>query len=97
VVTNYATCDVVSGFHSKVDENCALLASYAASSGNSLSTFRVFKGQESGFFTLEDGTDWLSRSVSKELPLLVAKLGRTGQFSSMCDVILHGTRVLYTV
>jgi hypothetical protein len=55
---------LISGFRSKVDENCALLAYWAASSGNSSSTFRVFKGQETGFFTLEDGTDWLYRNVS---------------------------------
>jgi len=31
---------VTSGFHREVDENCALLCHYAASSGNSLPTFR---------------------------------------------------------
>jgi hypothetical protein len=31
---------VVSGFRHEVDENCALLGYYAASSGNSLPTFR---------------------------------------------------------
>ena len=31
---------VVSGFRREVDENCVLLGCYAASSGNSLSTFR---------------------------------------------------------
>jgi len=47
-------------------ENCVLLGCYAASSGNSLTTFRdnlsgpIFKGQES------------TRNVCKELPLLAA-------------------------
>jgi len=31
---------VISGFHHKVDENCALLGYYAASSGNFLPTFQ---------------------------------------------------------
>jgi hypothetical protein len=31
---------VISSFHRKVDENCALLGYYAASSGNVLPTFR---------------------------------------------------------
>jgi hypothetical protein len=31
---------VISGFRRQVDENCALLGYYAASSGNSLLTFR---------------------------------------------------------
>ena len=31
---------MIAGFHPEVDENCALLGSYAASSGNSLPTFR---------------------------------------------------------
>ena len=31
---------VTSGFRREVDENCALLGCYAASSGNSLPTFR---------------------------------------------------------
>jgi hypothetical protein len=45
---------VISGFCSKVDENCALLGNFAASSGNSLPLFldilsvpsSSFKGQE---------------------------------------------------
>jgi len=51
---------VISGFHLDVNENCALLGYYAASSGNSLPTF-----QDS--LTLEDGTDRLSRIFGKEL------------------------------
>jgi len=34
------TCCLVSGFHSKVDDICALLGNYAACSGKSLPTFR---------------------------------------------------------
>jgi hypothetical protein len=43
---------MVSGFRREVDDNCALLGYYAASSGNFLPTFRnnlsfpVFKGQK---------------------------------------------------
>jgi len=59
---------VISGFCLEVEENCAFLGSYAASSGNSLLmswdnlsvpsskvSLSLFKHQE--FFTLEDGTD----------------------------------------
>jgi hypothetical protein len=35
-----------------------------------------------GFFTLEDGTDRLSRNDDKELPLLAAKEHRRTQFST---------------
>jgi hypothetical protein len=51
---------VISGFRRKVDENCALLGYYAASSGNSLPKFRdnllgpTFQGR---FYTLEDEAD----------------------------------------
>jgi hypothetical protein len=57
---------VSSGFSREVDENSVLLGYYAASSGNSLSTFR---DNLSGP-TLEDGTYMLSRNVGKELQLL---------------------------
>ena len=53
-------------FRREVDENCALLGYYEASSGNSLPTFR---DNLSGP-TLEDGTDMLSRKFGKELQLL---------------------------
>jgi len=43
------TC-MISGFRQEVDENCAILGYYAASSGNSLPTFWVFE-----FLTLEKG------------------------------------------
>jgi len=36
----YETRFVITGFRREVDENCALLGYYAASSGNSLTTFR---------------------------------------------------------
>ena len=66
---NRSIGSVLSSFHREVDENCALLGYYAASSGNSLPTFRdnlsVF-----GFLVLEEGTDMLSRNVGKELPFL---------------------------
>jgi len=48
---------------------------YAASSGNSLPTFRdKLSVPSSGFkiLIIENGTDRLSRSVGKELPLLAA-------------------------
>jgi len=49
--------------------NCALLVHYAASSGNSLPTFRDNLSAPSSRFK---GTDRLSRNVCKELPLLAA-------------------------
>jgi len=39
VVDKKVPC-LISGFHREVDGNCALLVYYAASSGNSLPTFR---------------------------------------------------------
>jgi len=71
---------VISGFRCEVDENCALLGHYAASSGNSLPTFRDILlvlpsrvktnllGLE--YLTPKDGTDRLSRNVGKEISLL---------------------------
>jgi hypothetical protein len=62
---------VISGFRRETDENCALLDCYAASSGNSLPTFRDNLSISSlGFLTLEDETDRLSRNFGKGLPLL---------------------------
>jgi len=52
----------VSSFHCKVDEICALLDYYAASSGNSLPTFRDNLSVLSSRLK-KDGTDTLSRSV----------------------------------
>ena len=70
---------VMSGFRSEAAENCALLCCYAPSSGNFLPTFRDnISFRSSGFKNLfgfmrrEDGTDRLSRNVSKESPLLAA-------------------------
>jgi hypothetical protein len=72
---------VISGFHRDVDEICAVLGCYAASSGNLLPTFRdnvsvpssrVKKSNEAAsldFLTLKDGTDMLSRNVGKRLSL----------------------------
>jgi len=61
------------------NEYGALLGYYAASSGNFLPTFRdnlsvPFAGFKSPrrFLSPEDGTDRLSRNVSKKLPLLAA-------------------------
>jgi len=48
-------------------ENCALLGNYAASCGNTLSTFK-----DSLSVPFEDRTDRLFRNVGKELPLLAA-------------------------
>jgi hypothetical protein len=48
---------MISGFHREVDEKCALLGYYAASSDYFLPTFR------------EDGNDWLSRNVGTKLLL----------------------------
>jgi hypothetical protein len=58
---------VISGFSRDTDETCPLLEHYAASCGNNLPTFRD-KVSAIDFFTLEDGTDTLSRNVGKVLP-----------------------------
>jgi hypothetical protein len=64
---------MISGLHCNVDDICALLGYYTASSGNCLPTFpdnvsvpfsRVKKSK-----TLEDGTNTLPRNVSKQLLL----------------------------
>jgi len=70
----YLLC-VISGFHLEVDENCALLGYDAASSGNSLPTFRddlLVPSSRVKSKNLKDGTDKLFRNVGKELPLLAA-------------------------
>jgi hypothetical protein len=62
---------VISGFRREVGvcENCALLGYYAASSGNSLPTFRnnplVPSSRVIGFLTLNDWVDRLSRNYGK--------------------------------
>jgi len=67
---------MISGFRREVDKNCAPLGYYVTSSGNSLPTLRdnlsVHFSRVGGLFTFEDGTDYLSRNVGKELPLLAA-------------------------
>jgi hypothetical protein len=65
---------LISDYHRKVDEKCALLGHYAASSSISLATFRDnLSVLSSRFFldllTREDGNDGLSRNVGKALPL----------------------------
>jgi len=75
---NWFIVRVILGFRREAPENCALLGYYAASSGNFLLTFRVNLSVSSsglknfGFLNPEDGTDRLSRNVSKKLPLLAA-------------------------
>jgi hypothetical protein len=60
---------VISGFRREVYENCALLGYYAASSGNSLPTFRnnplVPSSRVIGFLTLDDWIDRLSRNYGR--------------------------------
>jgi hypothetical protein len=63
---------LISGFRRDVDEICALLGYYAASNGNPLPTFRdvsvpFSRVKKSKKFTLEYGTDTLSRNVGKQL------------------------------
>jgi hypothetical protein len=64
---------VISGLSREVDETCALLGYYAASSGNSLPMFRTtYRSYLQGtiIFTLENRTDRLSQNVGKKLSLL---------------------------
>jgi hypothetical protein len=75
---------MTSGFRLDADEICPLLGYNAASSGNSLQTFRdnvsvpsskvknSKKGTFLDFLALENGTDTLSRNVGKGLPLNAA-------------------------
>jgi hypothetical protein len=61
---------VISGFRRKVDENCALLGYYAASSENSLPTFRdnfIFKEK-----SLKIGPIGCPQNVGEESQLLGA-------------------------
>jgi hypothetical protein len=60
----------------KILDNCVLLGYYAASSYKSLATFRdnlmgPLKMGPIGLI-LENGANWLSRNVGKELPLPAA-------------------------
>jgi hypothetical protein len=64
-----------------VNENCAFLGYYAASSGNFLLTFwdnlsvhlQGSRIKELFFSIPYDGTGGLSRNIDKKLPLLVAQ------------------------
>ena len=62
--TKHSACEI-SRFHREVAENYNFLDCYPACSGNPLRTFRE---KISVIFTLQDGTDRLSRNVDKELP-----------------------------
>ena len=53
-------------------EYCALLGYYAASGGNSLTTFRDDLSVPSSMLKNHGGTYKSSRNVSKEMPLLAA-------------------------
>jgi hypothetical protein len=70
LLSKFILC-VMSGFRGEVDENCDLLGYYAASSGNSLPTFRDSLSIPSSRVK-KSGTHMLSRKVGKELPLLAA-------------------------
>jgi hypothetical protein len=55
----------------RIDENCAILGYYAASSGNLLPTFRDdLLVPDSGVTSPEDWTNNSSRNVGNKLPLL---------------------------
>jgi len=61
----------------EVDERCALLGYHAASTCNSLPTFRdnisvASSRMKNPKRNLEDGTNTLFRNVGKELPLIAA-------------------------
>jgi hypothetical protein len=67
---------VISGFLRDVNEICALVECYAASSGNCLPTFRENVSGQSlkvfflDFLTLEYGIDTLSRNVGRQHSML---------------------------
>jgi hypothetical protein len=67
---------MISSFRRYVDEICALLGYFAASTDNPLPTFRdnasVPSSGASKSKTLEDGTDTLSLNAGKGLPLEAA-------------------------
>jgi hypothetical protein len=63
------TC-LISGFHRKVDEVCAVLGYYAVSSGNFL--LRFWDNLSFGFLTPEEGTNSMAENTFKKLPLLAA-------------------------
>jgi len=67
---------MISVFRREVDENCVFQCYCAADGGNSVPMIRDNQlvpssgGKKQRKKTLEDGTDRLSRNISKELPLL---------------------------
>jgi len=56
--------------HVILNENCAILGYYTASSGNFVPTFWYNLSVLHPLLILEDGIDRLSRNVGKKLPLL---------------------------
>ena len=75
---NLPTPYMISGFRREVGKNCALLGYCAASSGNSLPTFRDnLSFSLLGFLTLETETDMLSRNIAAKQP-------SRAQLSSAC-------------
>lgn len=72
---NLYTACVISGFHCNLSVNCVLVGYYAMSGGNSIKAFCDNLLVQCSrvpfvFLVLKDGTDGLSQSVGKELPLL---------------------------
>jgi len=70
---------MTSGFLREVNENCALLRYYAASSGNSLATFRdnlsVPPSRVKNLRPFKDETDRLSRNFGKNLHYSLLRTG----------------------
>ena len=69
---------VISSFHCNVNENCALLGYYAASSGNFLPTFR-------------DNLLVPSSAVKKARPLRIEPVGRPRTWASNYHYLLHNS------
>ena len=69
---------VISSFHCKVDENCALLGYYAASSRNFLPTFR-------------DNLSVPSSGVKKARPLRMEPVGCPKTWASNYHYLLHNS------
>ena len=102
VVCRHVVCHCgIEGFSREVEQNCALLCHYTASSANSLPTFRNNLSVPS--CRGKDLNPWLwyrqvvsKRHVGKELPLLAAYQSRRTQFANMrvnlylCVACRHG-------
>ena len=73
---------VTSGFRRDVDVICSLLGYYAASSGNSVPTFRDNLSLPSSVLTLEDGTSRLPPNIGIELPLDAEQYPKSAQIPS---------------